>query len=246
MTFEPLEVFYSYADPDEPLQKELDKHLRLLQRNGLITTWHKRRILAGTDWVQNLDERLRTASVILLLISVDFVASNYCDGPEITLAMQRHRAGQARVIPILLRPVDNWQGMSFGKLAALPSNDQPVSQWSDRDAAFVDVARGIRDALEEVQRLRPISPSVFPDILLRGGSHMNIYGSSTPPGNTKWVQYNDEGIYVDIDTSVANFKATPLYFTSLEGKTRHWKARGNNSIYQATRSGFRIYLYYSG
>jgi TIR domain len=106
----PKEVFYSYADADEPLCNELEKHLSLLKHEGFITTWHKRQILAGTDWTKVIDSQLSTASVILLLISADFVACNYCYGTEMQRALQRHDAGEARVIPILLRPVEaSWR-----------------------------------------------------------------------------------------------------------------------------------------
>src|SRR5262245_39082371 len=101
----PIEVFYSYADADEPLCVELDKHLSLLRRDGLIAAFHKRTIKAGTDWMTAMDEHLNRASVILLLIRVDFVASDYCYGVEMSQALTRHERGEARVIPVLLRPV---------------------------------------------------------------------------------------------------------------------------------------------
>ncbi len=110
-----VEVFYSYADDDERLLQELEKHLSLLQREGLITPWHKRHIVAGMDWKKILDEHLNTASVILLLISADFVALDYCYGIEMQRAMERHEAGEARVIPIVLRPTD-CQSAPFAKL----------------------------------------------------------------------------------------------------------------------------------
>src|SRR5215469_10096540 len=113
----PIEIFYSYADADEDLRSELDKHLSLLQREGLIATFHKRLVAPGQDWTEVLDQHLNRASVILPLISADFVASDYCYGIEMQRAMERQRAGEAHVIPILLRPVD-WQSAPFGKLRA--------------------------------------------------------------------------------------------------------------------------------
>lgn len=160
----PIEVFYSYADADENLRSELDKHLSQLRHDGLIITWHKRQIIAGTDWTKVLDKHLNTASVILLLISSDFVASDYCYGIEMQQAMKKHNAGEARVIPILLRPVD-WQSAPFGKLQALPGNGMPITTWRNRDAAFTDVAQGIRTALQDIQRLMMSTPpTTFPRI----------------------------------------------------------------------------------
>src|SRR5260370_25929717 len=142
----PIEVFYSYADADENLCIELDKHLSLLSRDGLITAFHKRQILAGQDWTKILDHRLNGASIILLLVSADFLASDYCYGVEMMRAMERHRAGDARVIPLLLRSCD-WRSALFGHLEALPSNGQSVTSWSNQDDAFADIVRGIRQTL---------------------------------------------------------------------------------------------------
>ncbi len=78
----PIEVFYSYAHEDEPFRQQLEKHLSTLRLQGLITQWHDRHILAGTDWSETIDTHLENASVILLLISADFLASDYCYGIE--------------------------------------------------------------------------------------------------------------------------------------------------------------------
>jgi hypothetical protein len=147
----PIELFYSYADADEDLRVELDKHLSQLRSDGLIAPLHARQITAGRDWTKTLDKHLDTAAVILLLISSDFLASNYCYGIEMQHAMQRHKVGVARVIPILLRPAYDWQSTPFGKLRALPSSGEPIIQWRNRDAALADVTQGIRTALEELQ-----------------------------------------------------------------------------------------------
>nr|MDQ2716730.1 tetratricopeptide repeat protein [Chloroflexota bacterium] len=152
----PIEVFCSFADVDALLLEQLEHHLSVLQRKGKITTWHKRKILAGSDWQMELDQHLNTASLILLLISPDFLASDYCYGVEMQRAMQRYEAGDTRVIPILLRPVD-WQHAPFGKLKALPGNRKPITEWSNRDAAFADIVQSIRVALDDVQHLPPSS-----------------------------------------------------------------------------------------
>ena len=98
-TPKPVEVFFSYAHEDEPLRKELEKHLSLLRRQGLITGWHDRLIAPGTDWARAIDEHLQQASIILLLVSADFLASDYCYGIEMERALQRHQTKQARVLP---------------------------------------------------------------------------------------------------------------------------------------------------
>jgi hypothetical protein len=139
-------LFYSYAHEDEPLLDELNKHLSGLQRQRLIQAWHDRQIPAGADRAQEIDVHLESASIILLLISADFVASDYCYGIEMQRALQRHDEGSARVIPILLRPCE-WEHTPFAILQALPRNGKAVTQWDNRDEAFREIARGIREVL---------------------------------------------------------------------------------------------------
>src|SRR5215470_4280367 len=101
----PITVFFSYAHRDEALRNKLAEHLRLLERQDIITGWHDRRITGGTEWAGAIDDYLRTAQIILLLIRPAFLASDYCYDVELRHAMARHAAGEARVVPIILRPV---------------------------------------------------------------------------------------------------------------------------------------------
>jgi tetratricopeptide (TPR) repeat protein len=152
-TMKALEVFYSYAQQDEPYRNELEKHLSILKRQGFLATWHYRKITAGTEWECEIDKHLNKSQLILLLISPDFIASDYCYDVEVKRALERHELGEARVIPIILRPIE-WQYTPFGKLQALPSNNKPVISWSGRagrDNAFQDIAKGIRAAVKELQ-----------------------------------------------------------------------------------------------
>jgi hypothetical protein len=142
-----INVFYSYAHVDATLRDELDNHLSLLRQSGFITQWYDRNISAGTDWVDQIDQHLNTAHIILLLVSSDFLASNYCYSIEMKRALERHEAGEARVIPILLRPVD-WQEAPFAKLQVLPQNASPVTAWTDRDLAFRDIAIQLRNVVK--------------------------------------------------------------------------------------------------
>jgi len=102
---------------------------------------------------------LNSASVILLLISSDFLVSDYCSGIEMERALQRHQANEACVIPILLRTVD-WKGAPFAHLQALPTNTRPITSWSNPDEAFADVAAGIRRAIEELTSLSASTPCI--------------------------------------------------------------------------------------
>jgi molecular chaperone DnaK len=142
-------VFLSYAHKDKVLRDRLVEHLSLLKRQGVISIWHDRDISAGTGWQQAIDMHLNNAHLILLLVSPAFMASEYCYGKEMKRALERHEAKEAWVIPILIRPVD-WQDAPFGKLQVLPPNAHPVTMWRNRDKAFLDITRGIRNAVEEL------------------------------------------------------------------------------------------------
>lgn len=150
---EPVTLFYSYAHEDEALRDQLDKHLRLLQRQGYLSTWYDRNIYAGDDRAKRIYSHLESAQVILLLISADFLASDYCYIGEMQRALARHAAGEARVIPIILRPVDWKQDALLSSLQALPTNGNPVTTWADPpyyDAAFEDIAQDIRKVVKDL------------------------------------------------------------------------------------------------
>jgi hypothetical protein len=118
-----------------------------MKRQGAIRDWHDREITAGEEWDKAIDEHLESAHIILLLISADFLASDFRYDVVMKRAMERHKAGEASVIPIILREVD-WRGAPFGKLQALPKDAKPVTSWSNIDEAFTDIAKGIRRAVE--------------------------------------------------------------------------------------------------
>jgi hypothetical protein len=156
-TTQSMKLFFSYAHKDERLRDELAKHLSLLKREGIITTWHDRDITAGTNWAQAIDTNLNDADIILLLISADFLASDYCYDIEMQRAIERHNTQEARVIPIILRPCD-WHSAPFGKLQALPKDAKPVTKWDNPDEAFTHIAQGIRNAVAELQQRTNTQP----------------------------------------------------------------------------------------
>ncbi len=143
----PVTVFYSYSHADERLREQLEKHLALLRRQGAIAAWHDRQIGAGTEWAGQIDEHLNSAQIILLLVSSDFLASDYCYDVELQRALERHAAGEARVIPVILRSCD-WASAPFAKLQALPTDAKPLDTWPSPDVALTDVAKGIRRAVQ--------------------------------------------------------------------------------------------------
>jgi hypothetical protein len=142
-------VFFSYSHADEALRDQLEKQLAILRRQGVIETWHDRRIGAGDEWAAAINRHSDNDDIILLLVSPDFLASDYCYEREMVRAMERHEAGQAVVIPVILRPCD-WHGAPFGKLQAVPKDGKPVTLMPDRDAALLEVAQAVRAAVASV------------------------------------------------------------------------------------------------
>jgi hypothetical protein len=141
-------LFFSYSHRDEGLRDQLETHLAMLKRQGFIEAWHDRRITAGEEVHPAISASLETADIILLLVSPDFLASDYCYDREMTRAIERHEEGSAKVIPVILRPCD-WHDAPFGKLLAAPKDGKPITQWSDIDAAFLDVTTAIKGALRK-------------------------------------------------------------------------------------------------
>jgi TIR domain len=153
----PIRVFFSYAHKDEALRDQLAAHLSVLARAHLIDSWHDRKISAGAERAEQIDKKLEEADVILLLISADFMASDYCFEKEMMRALQRHKAKEARVVPIILRPTD-WTSAPFAGLQALPKHGRPVTSWPNQDEAWTDVAKGIRNVIHEVRSKRGEAP----------------------------------------------------------------------------------------
>jgi O-acetyl-ADP-ribose deacetylase (regulator of RNase III) len=151
---DPVPVFISYSHDDERLRKKLGKHLSPLVRQGLISIWHDRMIRAGSNWEDDIDERLETARVVLLLVSSSFVDSGYCYGLEMKRALERRKRGEAEVIPVLLKPV-SLRGLQLEKLQALPKDGRPATEWSNRDSAFVDITEGLRAVVEGLDNPEP-------------------------------------------------------------------------------------------
>ena len=150
-TTEPIEVFFLYSHKDEKLREQLEKHLALLKRAGVITGWHDRRINAGREWAGEISEHLESAQIILLLVSPSYLGHwIICMMLKCVRALERHERGEARVIPIIIRPAD-WQGESFGKFQVLPRTATPITSWGSSDEAFASVANGIREAIDDLK-----------------------------------------------------------------------------------------------
>jgi hypothetical protein len=146
----PVSVFYSYSHHDAELRGTLERHLSAVRRTGKISGWHDRQIGAGAEWKNEIDSHLREADIVLLLVSADFLASDYCYDIEMTTALERHRRKEAVVIPVMLREVDI-TGTPLADLQALPAGLPILSRGQGQgflDQAFREVAEGIRQTVD--------------------------------------------------------------------------------------------------
>ena len=149
----PISIFYSYSHKDKGYRDKLKTHLSVMRRQGLISEWHDQDILPGKEWTNEVNKHLKTADVILLLVSPDFMDSDYCYTMEMELAIQRHEAREAWIIPIILRPCE-WKHSPLGRFQALPNRAIPVSnnKWKNQDEAFSDIAQGIRRVVNDLRK----------------------------------------------------------------------------------------------
>ena len=150
---DPIKLFYSYSQIDEKYRDDLEKSLKMLSRYDDLIEWHFRDISPGEDWDKEIRLELESADIILLLISRDFLASDYCYDIEVLQAMKQYESGQSIVIPVILRECD-WkhENCPFKKLQAIPKNGHPISQWADRDTAFNDVTQRLKEAIVDIKQ----------------------------------------------------------------------------------------------
>ncbi len=144
-----IEIFFSYAHEDEKLMDEVRRQLIVFEREKRIVKWHDRMIPPGSDWKNQIDVRLHNAKIILLFMSPHFIESKYCYEIEGKEALKRHDAGEAVVIPVVLRPCA-WDASPFGNLQALPKDAKPISTWQNVDSASLDVARRVMSKVDEL------------------------------------------------------------------------------------------------
>lgn len=146
----PVRMFVSYAHTDGEARDELEKHCALLIRQGLLSIWSDPAISPGREWKTEIDSRLDEADIVLLLVTASFIDSDYCFGIELERALTRHKAGAARIVPVIVSPCD-WEESPFGCLQALPERAIPVTTWRNPDEAWAAVAKGLRELIHEIR-----------------------------------------------------------------------------------------------
>ncbi len=224
-----LKVFFSYSHADELLKNELVKHLGILKRQGVISTWDDRQVLPGGEWNQQINENLNTADIILLLVSADFIHSEYCWGVEVNTAIKRHEAGEACVIPIILRNVD-WQSAEFGKLQPLPKNALPVKSWNNQDDAFTNVAQGIKSAAKQlIEERQQKQKQASREAAIADYRH-------------KAEEFASDGEISLVESEILKDLQEKLGLTDLEAKAVREKALEPYGIYKENIDKYRLFL----
>lgn len=152
-----LKIFYSYSHKDERYREKLETHLSILRRSGYISEWHDRRISAGNDWEEEINYNLEDSDIILLLISSNFLASDYCYDTETIRALEKHESGEAVVIPVILSPC-LWLESELKKLQSLPRDNKAISVFRNEDVAWLEVAEGILEKVKKRQSTTARTP----------------------------------------------------------------------------------------
>ena len=148
-----MKLFYSYCHIDEHFRDEVAKFLAPLRDSARIEEWHDRRIQAGAGIHCEIDKNIDDSDIILLLLSPDYLASAECKA-EMRIAMDlRHRNGTS-VIPIILRPC-GWKSYDISDLRAVPTDVQPIIEWSPREKAYLDIYENI----SELVKTMPFRPT---------------------------------------------------------------------------------------
>lgn len=164
-----MKVFVSYSHRDVAFRGRLETHLAPLRRAGLVSVWHDRRIGPGEEWEREIDAHIHDADIILLLVSANFIESDYCWDNEVTVALQRHQRGEAIVVPIILADCD-WALAPFAGLQALPTGARPITSWQRRDEAYTDIARALRKLIQGASlstRIQNVSDGAEPRTVAR-------------------------------------------------------------------------------
>jgi len=196
-----VKAFISYSHRDNHALERLHVHLASLNREGRIQAWYDRDILAGDELDAEIAEQLESCELFLLLVSPDFLASDYCVETEMYRALERHDAREARVVPILVEPCD-WTTSRLRSLKALPRDGKPISDWTNENTAYLNVIQELRRILEH----EPPAPA--PDAVV-------IADDEEPETTKSERRYRIKREFDDIDKAEYReeaFGAIKLYF----------------------------------
>ncbi len=212
----------------------------MLKRQGLIEVWHDRRIAAGAFFADEIDKNILSADVVLCLLSPDFIASDYCYSKEMTNALERHRSGKARVIPVILRHCE-WDQTPLKDLRGTPKDNRPIMAWTHRDEALNDVTKDIRAALEQVGQ-QSIPPGAA-----RSKDVPEL--PKPPPNHLRSANLHVKEHYSDLDRDTFSEAAFEFIAELFANSVRELKQRHKNVDGKLTRldpKRFTVALYSDG
>jgi len=191
----PAKLFISYSHRDEEYHNDLIEHLSLLKRNGSIEAWSDRKILAGENWKDEIDDNLENAQIVLFLVSPSFIASNYCYEIEAKRALEKNTAGETIVVPILVRPC-LWKDSPFAKLQALPKDAKAISTHDNKDEAWLDVISGLKSLLDSIPQntAEPITQTT-------------LWSEGLTPKHKEWLE--------DTEIKLTHRRATKVNLTDI-------------------------------
>ncbi|WP_020560643.1 COR domain-containing protein [Thiofilum flexile] len=140
-----IKIFISYSHADEkPFLEKTEQCLKNLGRALPIEFWHDRKLLAGSSVHDVIFKQLKQADIVILLVSPDFIASDYCFTREIVEALKIYEKEQNIIIPIIIRETEGWRDYDIGNITALPTDGRPFKKWADPDEFWADVQKGLR------------------------------------------------------------------------------------------------------
>ncbi len=152
-------LFISYSHVDTHVLERLHTHMAILKEEGKVSTWFDREILAGGDLDSNIKEELTSADIFIAIVSPDYLNSKYCYQVEFKAALSRMEAGELVIVPVIAEPCD-WHASPLGKMKAIPTDGKPISDWVNRNTAYLNIIQEIRRLLD----VRPLinKASLFP------------------------------------------------------------------------------------
>ena len=150
-------VFISYSHKDEKEKDELLSHLGVLKHAGLIDLWNDDRIGAGSDWEQEIQQAMTEARVAILLISANFLTSDFILGQEIPALLKRRQKQGLVVFPVIAKACA-WQTVDWlRQMNVRPKNGKPV--WGGGgthvDEDLAKIALEVSKIIEEIERKQP-------------------------------------------------------------------------------------------
>ena len=165
-----MKTFISYSHQDESWFDLLKIHIAPLIRKGDLSIWSDHEVLAGQPLNSEISKNMESAELFLLLLSPAYFASDYCMNVELNHALVRHQSDDVKIVPIIVEAC-NWQSISeLNDLKIIPKDAKPISNWKDRNTAFVEVVEEIDRLLstELIEKKNVISDNEYTSPVLTG------------------------------------------------------------------------------